>query len=220
MAKYMIHTCSKRKWYVQQYLVPSMLEQGIKKSDIRIYGDEKRLGNLRACIDSFRIIADKNGGTWHLQDDIIISSNFREATESEDKGIVCGFCNNYSKDMLSGYRPVQDMWYSFPCIRIPNKIVAEFIDWFYSTNTQTKYKAYIEQGKYDDSLFRYFILDKHPDMYVYNINPNIVDNIDYLIGGSIVNYQRSEKSDANSIYFEEHGLIEILSEKLRASSLQ
>lgn len=203
MAKYMIHACPKRMDYVERYLVPSMLEQGIKRSDIQIYNDTKKLGNLRACIDSFRLVAQKNGGTWHLQDDIIISSKFKEVTEAESKGIVCGFCNKYSKDMLAGYRPVNDMWYSFPCIRIPNKIASEFIDWFYSSAVQNKYRAYIEEGKYDDSLFRYFMLEKHSDMVVHNLCPNIVDNIDYFIGGSIVNYQRSNKEDADSIYFKE-----------------
>ena len=32
--KYMIHTCEARLWYVEEYLIPSMLKQGIKEDDI------------------------------------------------------------------------------------------------------------------------------------------------------------------------------------------
>lgn len=215
MAKYMIHTSVKRLNYVENFLIPSMIEQGICKDDITVYLDENREGNLKSCIKSFQSLS-KEGGTWHLQDDIILSSKFKTITELGDKGISCGFCNIYSKDMAQGFRPVKDMWYSFPCIRIPNNIAHEFVDWFNTSAVQIKYKAYIADNKFDDSLFRFFMLERHGDMYVYNIAPNIVDNIDYLIGGSLINYQRTQ-SDVNSLYFNEDERKEMLKWKLQNS---
>ena len=50
MAKYLIHACPKRMWYVQEYLVPSLLKQGIYESDISVYNDIDGLGNLKACM--------------------------------------------------------------------------------------------------------------------------------------------------------------------------
>ena len=69
MSKYMIHTCPKRKWYVDEFLVPSMIEQGIDSQDITVYNDENEDGHLMAFMNSWKQL--KEGGTWHLQDDII-----------------------------------------------------------------------------------------------------------------------------------------------------
>ena len=51
--KYMIHSCDKRLWYVNEYLIPSMKEQGIKNEDIIIWNDDKHHGNLGSYIDSY-----------------------------------------------------------------------------------------------------------------------------------------------------------------------
>ena len=79
--KYMIHACNSRLWYVQEYLVPSMLNQGIEQDDIILYVDENSVGNLASCINSFLALPDDNKGVWHLQDDVIISRDFKERTE-------------------------------------------------------------------------------------------------------------------------------------------
>ena len=34
--QYLIHTCPKRKWYVDEYLIPSMQDQGIHRQDMQI----------------------------------------------------------------------------------------------------------------------------------------------------------------------------------------
>ncbi len=217
MAKYLIHSCEKRKWYVDKYLVPSLLNQGIKRENVLVYNDNAKQGNLRAYMASSEMIQTTESGTWHLQDDIIISKNFRRVTEEFDKGLVCGFCNTYSKDMPIGIHLTKDMWYSFPCIRIPNHILKEFIEWLKSAPTQNRYRAYIEANKFDDSLFRFFMLYRYPDMIIHNLYPNLVDNIDYLLGGSIINYQRD--SNPNSLYFVEPELIEDLQRKLQYTSV-
>lgn len=213
MARYLIHSCQKRKWYVDEFLLPSMLKQGIERENILIYNDNAKLGNLRAFLSSAEIIDTRISGTWHLQDDVIISSNFKEVTETYDHGIVCGFCNTYSADLPIGIRPVRDMWYSFPCIRIPNGLLKSFVRWVNIPSTQNKYRVYIEANKFDDTLFRAYIISLYKDKLVHNLCPNIVDNVDYLIGGSIINYNRPV-SDVNSIYFTEKPLKEELKNAL------
>lgn len=208
MAKYLIHCCEKRKWYVDNFLLPSMLKQGIERTDIMVYNDASNKGCLQSFISSIDMITETKGGTWHLQDDIIISSNFKEITEEFDKGIVCGFCSYYSEDAPVGIRTVQNMWYSFPCIRIPNQVVKNFIKWLSYPRIQTKYTVYIGANKFVDSLFRWFLLEMYSHMFVHNLYPNIVDNVDYLIGGTTINHQREKKPV--SLYFAEDNLVEEL----------
>lgn len=215
LSKYLIHACPSRKWYVDEYLVPSMLKQGIKESDIAIYNDERKLGNLKAYIDASSIVSELDGGTWHLQDDIVLSKRFKTYTEIYDRGIVCGFCSLYNEDTSVGIRPAKDMWYSFPCIRIPNIVLKSFIDWLCSPEIQTKFRAYILANKFDDSLFREYILENHRSMIIHNLYPNIVDNIDYMIGGSIINYTRDMQM--TSLYFNEDDVKEELKHSLKES---
>ena len=67
--KIMIHTCPERLWYVEEFLVPSLIAQGI--DDIKVWNDERRVGNLASCLASF---ASCSGGeTWHMQDDVVIA---------------------------------------------------------------------------------------------------------------------------------------------------
>ena len=77
MARYLIHACPRRMWYVEEYLIPSMLKQGIAKGDIRVYNDKEGEGNLRACMKAFALCEGIPGGTWHLQDDVCICRNFK-----------------------------------------------------------------------------------------------------------------------------------------------
>ena len=44
MTNYLIHACLEREWYVKEYLVPSMVAQGIKTGNINVYVDRKRDG--------------------------------------------------------------------------------------------------------------------------------------------------------------------------------
>lgn len=68
MAKYMIHAVPQRMWYVKDYLIPSMVEQGINKKDITVYVDKKKEGNLQSFLKSFaQAGAWENEGTWHMQ---------------------------------------------------------------------------------------------------------------------------------------------------------
>lgn len=214
MAKYLIHACDKRMWYVQNFLVPSMLEQGISEKDIDIYNDTMHKGNLWACIDSFDKLPDTYG-TWHLQDDVCISSDFKAKTEQHDKGIVTGICNSYSNKNLKGFVRFEHMWYSFPCIRIPNEVAHSFVKWFKEVaQFKVRYEQWVREGRYDDSFFlEYLIHEEQPQwLTVYNLVPNIVQHIDYLIGGSVIGTQRVD--EASSVFFEDSFLIKKLAKDI------
>ena len=89
--QYMIYACPKRMWYVEEFLVPSMLAQGIQREHIVIYNDTKKLGNLKACMDAFSQVPDDDRGMWHLQDDVIISRDFKHKTYRYNAGFIAGF---------------------------------------------------------------------------------------------------------------------------------
>ena len=44
--------------------------------------------------------------------------------------------------------------------------------------------ALLRAGKGDDSFFREFLFCRHPGISAYNFTPNLVEHIDWLIGGS------------------------------------
>lgn len=200
MARYLIHAIPERMWYVNDFLIQSMVNQGIARENIEVYCDNDKEGNLKAFRKS---VENTECDYWHLQDDVLISTKFKAITEKHDKGIVCGFCSCYSNTMPIGKVDAQYMWYSFPCIRIPKEIMDEFLSWLDGEAlTIPTYARWINAGKYDDSLFMEFVRTKHSKMQILNLKPNIVEHVDYLIGGSIVNAQRTSRK-ACSIYWEE-----------------
>ena len=216
-ANYLIHTYPSRLWYVEEFLIPSMLEQGITRAQIKVWNDTEHIGNLRATMKSFSEIPMDGEGTWHLQDDIVISSNFKTMTERYNDGLVCGFCSRYSEGRPEGYTNIRNMWFSFPCIRIPNNLARECAKWFYhGAINDEKYKKWITDRKYDDEAFKEFLRLKHPDTKPYNLVPNIVNHVDYLLGGSLVNTQREKI--AVSLYWDEDNLVEELKKKLEERS--
>ena len=215
MAKYMIHVCNARLWYVNRYLLPSMLMQGINQDDITVYLDRENEGCLTSCVKSFDSLRGLAGGTWHLQDDVIISSDFKDKTEQYDSGTVCAYC--WEKDrrwMHRGRVSVDKMWYSFPCIRIPNQYAAGFVDWFNTFAVKDLgLQTLIRTGKYDDSLFMEYMAWHQKKEIVLNLRPNLVDHIDYMIGGSQINSLR-ESRETPAAYFKEPELVEELKRKL------
>lgn len=208
--KFLIHACPDRIWYVDEFLVPSMLEQGIPLEDITVWNDVDRKGCLQSCMDAFKWCGT-DGGTWHLQDDVIISSDFAQRTRDYDDGVVCGFVNEiFGPDAsITGSVPACFMWNSFQCIRIPNHIAGECAEWVETEAPKNpKYQGWIAANKFDDSLFAIFFKEKYADMRVVNLKPNIVDHVDYLIGGSVVNRWRGHA--ARSAYWEDNELVDAL----------
>ena len=186
MSNYVIHAYPKRMWYVEEYLIPSMLKQGIDKVNITIYNDIKGEGNLRACLNAFSNVPDDDSGTWHIQDDIIICKDFKERTEQYDEGIVCGFTSYYDRTTYNviGETTRDKMWYSFPCIRIPNQYARQSAKWISEDIIGNPvYKEFWEKGVNDDWAFRLWLKTFHETEKVINLSPKLVDHIDYLLGG-------------------------------------
>ena len=202
MSKYMIHACKNRLWYVRQYLVPSLIEQGVKNDDIAVYVDDKSEGCLVSYINSFKQLTGK--GTWHLQDDVVVSTRFKELTEKHDRGVVCGYCNCYDKDISYGYVSTEKMWYSFPCIRIPDNMAIDFAEWLQTDKVQQTFGSYIKYNKHIDVLFQLYVNETYSTMSVLNLSPNIINHIDYLIGGSVINGNRNEgPKELMAVYWED-----------------
>lgn len=217
MSKYLIHYCTERLWYVRDYLIPSLKEQGITSNEISVTGDYNRAGNLEATMHSF-IELPNTGSTWHIQDDIVISKSFRCITQSVEKDmpdcIACGFSSEYDGSSAIGKTDVRGMWYSFPCILIPNKVAKECGEYYFENKYEDKYvRLWAKNKKGDDSVFRHFLRGFYPKTSVYNIVPNIVEHVDDLLGGSLANPQRT--AVVKSKYWIEESIVEDLKNKLR-----
>ena len=207
MAKYLIHACTKRIWYVERYLVPTLIQQGISESDIYVYLGTK--GNLidfmescEKCLDVF----GENVDVWHLQDDVLPCSDFKERTEQEyDADIICGFTCDYGEDNIPVGKQLmgtRNMWWSFPCIRIPNAILATMVKWQYPHLWRNPYfREYRMRNCGDDWVFREYASYYYPDAIVYNMAPMLVEHIDYLLGGSVVSPKRDK--DTRGMYWED-----------------
>ena len=213
----MIHACPQRMWYVNDFLIPSMLAQGISEDEITVWNDTEGKGNLFSCMESFKACGERDGGTWHLQDDVIISRDFAEKTRENNDGIVCGFgCRNFGPNMeQKGRVPACFMWYSFQCIRIPNELAGECADWFFADAMhRTEFAPQLVDRKHDDWFFRHFIMERYAKLWVTNIYPNIVDHVDFLIGGTMINKQRRIQNN-RAQFFPDLDLVDSLQEKLK-----
>lgn len=217
MSKYIIHACPERMWYVNNYLIPSMLEQGIDKKDIDTRCDDQMAGNLSNCMKIFESMPDDNDGAWHIQDDVIICRDFKERTENPNDEIICGYVRmNGNHSNKTGYVDLNHMWWSFPCIYIPNRYARECAYWFYNeAKLYTKYRKLMKTRKDDDMFFMEYLKlkSKSTDLTIYNMCPNLVDHIDFLIGGTIVNKDR-ENMNVRARYFDDTDLVDELARKI------
>ena len=217
--KYMIHSYPKRMWYVNEYLIPSMKAQGIKDEDIIVWNDEEYHGNLGGYIDSYNWIVETqnmNDGIWHLCDDVIISRDFKKRSEEVGLDICCGFISHISNPYeynSTGLQPMKNICFSSPCIYIPNRYVYGFIRWFN--------KVVVKQGKYydkyvanmfDDWFFVTYLKSECKTHLVNNMKPSLVDHIDYLIGGTIV--QGADYPIITAYDFQDKDLVEKLKQDL------
>ena len=114
-----IHAVPARLWYVENFLVPDLQRQGADR--IEIWNDTAKRGNLLACMDCFAA-RESDGGTWHIQDDVLLCRDFVERCRQHDEGVVYGFCCEYFLDDpgQTGRVYVPDCWHSFQCVRIPD----------------------------------------------------------------------------------------------------
>ena len=126
--KILIHAVPERMWYVNEFLIPALLAQGAV--EIEIWNDTEHRGNLDACLDAFAS-REGDGGTWHLQDDVLPRRDFVTHCRDLDDGIVFGFCCRNFGDRLDAFGQVYapDAWNSFQCVRIPDAYARECADW-------------------------------------------------------------------------------------------
>lgn len=215
MAKTLIHACPARMWYVEEFLIPSLEEQGIENIDLAL--DDTGKGNLQACLDSFEECGKHSGDTWHLQDDVLLCHDYAERISEIEEGIVaCGFCHTLFEPFNTprvGCVPAVFMFNSFPCIRIPNEVAAEFVEW-YKTDARYRenYQDWVNSGIHDDGFWHDFYSEQHKDDYVLNVAPALVEHVDWLIGGSIANEWRGYICRAS--YWDDEYLITELAKKL------
>ena len=216
----MIHAVPQRMWYVEGFLIPSMLAQGISREEIELRCDTDGKGNLQSCMESFRAAGARDGGTWHIQDDVILCRDFAKRAQEHDLGIVCGFgCENFgAQQQTAGRVPLVFMWFSFPCIRIPNELAGACAEWFFAEAVKRDdYTKKISDRKHDDFFWQEFLREKRPDVWVTNLTPCLVDHVDYLIGGTLVNPRRPGKIN-RALSWEDEDLIEALREELGVRS--
>lgn len=213
----MIHTCINRLWYVNEYLVKSLREQGFTKDEIKIYLDKDRKGNLKAFMDSISQLPDE-GHTWHLQDDVIICRDFRERALQYDDfdGIVAGFMSIYDvNDKKYHNIPNDDMrnlGWTFPCIKIPNSVAKLCLEMYNIVKNDATLEYWKQLNKGDDAVFKLCLEKYQPKIMHINAVPNLVDHIDYLLGGSTVN--KSRAGTCRALYFEDLDLVKKLESEL------
>lgn len=222
--RYMIHACPKRMWYVEEFLLPEMISQGIEKESIIVWNDTEGWGNLKSFVKSMEYCRDnlpKNESVWHIQDDVILSPNFHAYTERHDE-LSYGFCNKaWDADTYNypGVTTARHSWHSFQCVCIPNRLASDFTAWF-AWNTRPgcfRLLPWTKDGVHDDVNFRLFLSEEHPDALCVNVRPNLVDHIDFLIGGTTLykaeHYHRS-------MYWEHDNLIDDLQKKIKERAIE
>ena len=211
----MIHACPKRMWYVERFLLPSLEAQGLTGEDVIVWNDTERRGNQRSWFDSCAFLGAFEGGTWHLQDDVLISRDFAERCRQHDEGIVAGFVNERFGPNVrwTGQRPAPMLFNSFQCIRIPNSYAAEHAAWYWKSGRNRKdLEPWVLTGKKDDAFFHLWLEENYPEETVLNLTPCLVEHVDWLIGGSVINCARDHS--ARAYYWEDEDLVRQLAAEL------
>lgn len=209
----MIHACIDRMHYVEGFLVPTLLKDGWEEEEVEVYEDTKEEGCLKAYLHSFKSLPGE-GDTWHLQDDVLPDRRFKWFAEkwADYDGIINAFGNvRFYKP--ADFGPVPDagkMFYSFPCLRIPNALAHEFVAWVNANMNKPQYIQYTSAGKYVDWLFKQFIGRNERGIGILNMRPCLVEHVDEYCGGSQVNKQR--QNPAKALQFEDSQQLERLKE--------
>lgn len=161
----MIHTHPKRSEYVDNFLIPSLIKQGIDEDDIYVVLDSDGNGNLKSFLYSLKMIITipilkMQKGIWHLQDDVIVSKDFKKKTENYGKKdmIINGFVSsNYNSKKLekTGKQLIKESWLSMPCMYIPNRLIKDFLDWLDRVKNLeiNDYKKKYKSNRHDDFFF-------------------------------------------------------------------
>ena len=216
--KILIHAVPQRMWYVNDFLIPALRAQGAEQ--IEVWNDVQRTGNLAACMASFAA-REGNGGTWHLQDDVLPCRDFVARCRELDEGVVYGFCCRNFDDRLDAFGTVYtpDAWHSFQCIRIPDAYARDCAAWVDSLAWRTESPSAElpirhKRGTGDDTFFHEYMNTKHPYEIVENVRPNLVEHVDWLLGGSTVQDWRDYLARAE--FWDDEALVDALRARIRA----
>lgn len=130
--------------------------------------------------------------------------------------MICGYVWPQDENLqYEGWVKPENMWWSFPCIHIPNHMARECAEWFDSeAKNNPKYASYIKKKKYDDFFFLEFLKARYPSRTVLNLNPCLVDHVDFLLGGSVINRERKH-APVRATWFEDLDLVDELANKIR-----
>lgn len=236
-----VRACVERRDYVKKFLIPSLLEQGMPQDHVLIWQDTDRVGNLQAFLNMMTWIKDnmdRDTNIWLLQDDVIISSTFVKTICSRKvmkfKGIINGYCcqvwneDNYEK---TGERINLLKWFSFPCERIPVSYIEKFLEWFELSVKRDdelgdQYRFWANHGKFDDSFWMDYLYQCHPIDKCWNYGTvvngvpqgGLVEHVDYLIGGSLINPRQGDVRRLN-YYWNEPELVEKLKVELEKAGM-
>lgn len=215
--KILIHAVPERMWFVNEFMIPALQAQGAEQ--IEIWNDTEHRGNLDACLDAFAS-REGNGGTWHLQDDVLPCRDFVTRCRDLDDGVVFGFCCRNFGDRLDAFGQVYapDAWNSFQCVRIPDSYARECAFWVRSMRWQKESPApelpiLWQLGKGDDTFFHEFLQCCYPAEIVENVKPNLVEHVDWIIGGSTLQWR---DYIARAEYWDDEDLIDALREQIKA----
>ena len=207
----LIHAAPERIHYVKGFLVPRLMRQGF--DNIHVWEDVHHKGNLKAYLESYQSLPF-DGDTWHLEDDVLPDSRFYTWAKGLEnyQGIINGYGTRglFSERMFGEVRMLQHMFYSFPCIRIPNDLIHLFLEWFETCN-RNDVKRKIEQNRGIDFILRAY-LEEHPTPCL-NHNPCMVEHIDDYLTGSLISI-RAETPKA--IRFEDTDSLEEMKQWLKA----
>ena len=96
-----------------------------------------------------------------------------------------------------------------------NRYAKEAVEWIKSGGPEKNAEAAIlvKLNKGDDTIFRAFFLEKHGRETAVNLAPNIVNHIDYMIGGPVTNQWRG--FIAGSDIWEDSTILYELRQKLK-----
>lgn len=179
---FIIHCVPKRKKWVDGYIIPELKKHNQKYI---IYEDTKGDGNLKSFTKSLDKVKNIPNGCWHIQDDIYFSSDFFERIKTLPKDmLIAGFTSADWCHGREGIQFIQGGWLSFQCVYIPTKYVSGFRQFL--KDYYEDYKQMIDSGCCDDTLFQKYIKKKFPEDWCLNVKPNLVNHIDYLIGGTTI----------------------------------
>lgn len=177
---FVIHCVPKRRKWVDGYIIPELKKHN---QEYIVYEDTKGDGNLKSFTKSLDKVKNIPKGCWHIQDDIYFASDFFERIDNFPRDmLILGFTTADWCRGRFGTQSIRTAWLSFQCLYIPTKYVRGFKDYLkedYNSN-----KSLIDAGCYDDTLFHKYLMKHFKDDWCWNEKPNLVNHIDYLIGGT------------------------------------